>query len=265
MYIKKWNLEELPYELIKEIGKTTWKQVTIGESGAYTYLLTDEQEQSRYLKIIPRKLNLSMEREVEILKWLEGKLPVPKVLLFTGDNEYEYFLMTEIIGIHSCDPSFGNDLPKLVRLLAKGLRMVHSIDISNCPFDQRLSVKIKEAEYRTVNGLVDEDNFDDIRQGRKAVDLFQELLAEKPANEDLVFTHWDYCLPNIIINNGGISGFIDWGRGGIADRYQDIALAARSLARNFDAKWVPLLFEEYGIDNVDYSKIEYYKLLDEFF
>lgn len=92
--------------------------------------------------------------------------------------------------------------------------MIHSVDIKNCPFDQRLSIKLKEAEYRMVNGLVDEYDFDDIQQKKKAVDLFQKLLTTKPANEDLVFTHGDYCLPNIIINNGDISGFIDWGRGG---------------------------------------------------
>lgn len=264
MDMKKWDFEALPGELRTEIGKSIWKQITIGRSGAYTYMLSDEV-QNRYLKIMPRKLKMSMEREVEILKWLEGKLPAPKVLLFTGDTEYEYLLMTEVKGTHACDPSFGSDLPKLVRLLAKGLRMIHRIDIKICPFDQRLSIKLKEAEYRVVNGLVDEDDFDDIRQGRKAVDLFQELFVAKPAGEDLVFTHGDYCLPNIIINNGDISGFIDWGRGGIADRYQDLALAARSLASNFGAKWIPLLFKEYGIDHIDYSKIEYYKLLDEFF
>lgn len=265
MDTKKWDLEALPDELRIDIGKSTWKQVTIGESGAYTYLLSDEQVQNRYLKIMPLKLKMSIEREVEILKWLEGKLPVPKVLLFISDTEYEYLLMTEVKGIHSCDASFKSDLSKLIRLLAKGLRMIHSIDIKNCSFDQRLSIKLKEAEYRVVNGLVDEDDFDDIRHGRKAVDLFQEILVAKPVNEDLVFTHGDYCLPNIIINNGDISGFIDWGRGGIADRYQDLALAARSLEYNFGAEWIPLLFKEYGIDNIDYSKIEYYKLLDEFF
>lgn len=262
---KKWDLEALPEELRIKVEKSKWKQVTIGESGAYTYMLSDESGQNRYLKIMPRKLNLSMEREVDLLKWLEGKLPVPKVLLFIHDSEYEYFLMTEVKGIHSCAPSFESDLLKLVRLLAKGLRMIHSVDIKECPFDQRLSIKLKEAEYRTVNGLVDEDDFDDIRKGRKAIDLFQELIATKPAEEDLVFTHGDYCLPNIIINNGDIGGFIDWGRGGIADRYQDIALVARSLAYNFGEKWIPLLFKEYGMDKIDYSKIEYYKLLDEFF
>lgn len=255
----------LPGELKIEIEESCWKQITIGESGAYTYMLSCEQKQNRYLKIMPRKLRTSMKREVEILKWLEGKLPVPKVILYTKDAEYEYLLMSEIKGICSCDSTFSNDVPKLVSLLAKGLRMIHSIDISDCPFDQRLSIKIKEAKNRADNGLVDEDDFDDIRLGRKAIDLFQELLETKPDKEDLVFTHGDYCLPNIIINNWDISGFIDWGRAGIADRYQDLALASRSLARNFDEKWIPLLFKEYGIDNIHYSKIEYYKLFDEFF
>jgi len=57
--------------------------------------------------------------------------------------------------------------------------------------------------------------------------LLQELLDKKPAGEDLIFTHVDYCLPNIIINNWDISGFIDWDSGGIAGRYQDLALACQ--------------------------------------
>jgi aminoglycoside 3'-phosphotransferase II len=53
----------------------------------------------------------------------------------------------------------------------------------------------------------------------------------------------------------------------VADRYQDLALAARSLEYNLGRKWVDLLFEEYGISlkEVDWVKIEFYQLLDEFF
>lgn len=263
MDINKWNVEALPKELRREIENNTLKQITAGKSGAHVFLL--EGTENRYLKIAPRKLKMSLDREVQILKWIEGKLPAPKVLLFTQEMDFEYLLMTEVKGIPSYDPSFRNDLPKLVGLLAKGLKMIHSIDIKNCPFNQRLSVKLKDAEYRMLNGLVDEDNFDKSRYGKKAVDLFEELLVTKPSDEDLVFTHGDYSLANIIIDNGDIGGFIDWGRAGISDRYQDLAIAARSLANKFDAKWVPLLFKEYGIENIDYSKLEFYKLLDEFF
>ena len=258
MDINKWNVEALPKELRREIENNTLKQITAGKSGAHTFLLKGTE--NRYLKIAPRKLKMSLDREVQILKWIEGKLPAPKVLLYTQEMDFEYLLMTEVKGIPSYDPSFRNDLPKLVGLLAKGLKMIHSIDIKNCPFNQRLSVKLKDAEYRMINGLVDKDNFDKSRYGKKAVDLFEELLVTKPSDEDLVFTHGDH-----IINNGDIGGFIDWGRAGISDRYQDLAIAARSLANKFDAKWVPLLFKEYGIENIDYSKLEFYKLLDEFF
>lgn len=259
----RWDIDKLPKALQDKVEDSTWHEITVGESGAYTYLISGI-EKNNYLKIISHKLNKSMEREVRLLNWLEGKLPVPKVLLYIKDEEYEYLLMSEIKGICSFEPSLGSDIPRLVKLLAKGLRMIHSIDIGDCPVDQTLNIKIREAKMRMMQGLVEEDRFDNIRYGRKAEDLYLELLAKRPDTEDLVFTHGDYCMPNILIDNWDIGGFIDWGRGGICDRYQDIALASRSLIYNFGERWVPLLFEEYGLENIDYAKIEYYKLLDEF-
>ena len=78
-----------------------------------------------------------------------------------------------------------------------------------------------------------EDDFDEVRAGHTAVDLFGELLATAPADEDIVFTHGDFCLPNIILDRGAddeveITGLVDCGGAGIADRYQDIALAVRT-------------------------------------
>ena len=42
-------------------------------------------------------------------------------------------------------------------------------------------------------------------------------------------------------------------------------VAEGALAHNHGAEWVPLLFREYGIREPDLSRVEYYKLLDEFF
>lgn len=90
-------------------------------------------------------------------------------------------------------------------------------------------------------------------------------MRTRPATEDLVFTHGDYCLPNVVINGDAVSGFIDLGLAGVADRYQDLALGARSLTYNFGLEWVPLFFETYGIVQPAQARIDFYKLLDEFF
>jgi aminoglycoside phosphotransferase len=142
--------------------------------------------------------------------------------------------------------------------------MIHNLPITDCPFDARLDYKIELAEKMLKNGLVDERDFDEIRQGRTPKDLFRELIESKPDSEDLVFTHGDYCLPNIILENGKLNGFIDWGNAGSADRYQDIALLARSITYNFGAEWTEVLFAILGI-KPDAQKIHFYTLLDEFF
>jgi aminoglycoside phosphotransferase len=92
-----------------------------------------------------------------------------------------------------------------------------------------------------------------------------ECAAAARESEDLVFTHGDYCLSNIMISDGEVSGFIDWGRGGVADRYQDLALAIRSIIYNFGKEHVPLFLDAYGVKELDEAKIYDYQLLDEFF
>jgi aminoglycoside phosphotransferase len=148
--------------------------------------------------------------------------------------------------------------------LVNGLKKIHELPIENCPFDTQLDYKIKIARERMIKGLVDEEDFDEERQGRTAEDLFQELIATKPPDEDLVFTHGDYCLPNVIIENGKLNGFVDWSGAGVADRYQDIALLTRSVWYNFGEEWAENVFEIYDIEP-DWKKIEFYKILDEFF
>ncbi|HLJ81410.1 MAG TPA: APH(3') family aminoglycoside O-phosphotransferase, partial [Ktedonobacterales bacterium] len=194
-------------------------------------------------------------------------LPVPEALAFVEDAASAYLLLSEVPGIMSCDASFADDIPVLVRLLAAGLRQLHALDYSTCPLDQRLDRKLALAAENIAAGLVDEAEVDPRGHAEDAPGLLRWLMEHRPAAEDLVFTHGDYCLPNILINSAhtAISGFIDLGRAGVADRYQDLALAARSLAYNFGPGWEPLLWQAYGLTSVDAAKREYYVLLDELF
>jgi len=256
------DLATVPEELHRLLGNETWHAVTIGNSGTFVFRIGES-----YLKVNPASAVDRLDDERARLAWLQGRLPVPQVLYYGTDASYEYLLLSAIPGIMACEQSLRDDIPKVVRLLAQGLRMIHSIPIHDCPFDRSLPVAMELARRRTELGLVDESDFDAEQAGKHASDLYAELLEQRPQTEDLVFTHGDYCLPNVLLDwqRNRISGFIDLARAGIADRYHDLALAARSLAFNFDARWIPLLFQEYGLAEPDEDKIRFYKLLDEFF
>jgi kanamycin kinase/aminoglycoside 3'-phosphotransferase-3 len=104
------------------------------------------------------------------------------------------------------------------------------------------------------------------------LDLWNWLVEHKP-NEEPVISHGDYCLPNVFVEDDRVSGFLDLGSAGLADRWQDIALCYRSLKHNYDGTYGETprpdfdpntLFQELGIEP-DWNKIKYYLLLDELF
>ena len=72
-------------------------------------------------------------------------------------------------------------------------------------------------------------------------------------------------MPNILLQNSEISGFIDLSRAGVADRYNDLAIASRSVRYNLGPDFEDLFFEYYDLDQVDEDKIAYYRMMDELF
>jgi aminoglycoside phosphotransferase len=90
----------------------------------------------------------------------------------------------------------------------------------------------------------------------------------RPANEDLVVGHGDPCLAIALFDDHGrLTGRIDVGRGRVADRYNDLALATSDLAGTWHRAYGDRLLRRYGIEAecVDDTKIPFYRLLDEFF
>jgi aminoglycoside 3'-phosphotransferase-1 len=61
-----------------------------------------------------------------------------------------------------------------------------------------------------------------------------------------------------------VVGCIDVGRGGIADRYQDLAILWNCLGE-FDGELQARLFQRYGIAEPDRRKLAFHLMLDEMF
>lgn len=256
----------IPDELWKLLDGAEFEENQVGCSDTKVYKVVNNiNHQNSYLKISKNK-HETFKYEVELLKWLKGKLPVPEVLYSGNTAEYEFFLMTEVPGKDCSNVEDFSDKSKLAEALAEGLKLIHSVEISDCPFNQRLDFKLNNAKFNVENGLTDEDDINSTDSSRTGEGILKTLYETKPRREELVLTHGDYCLPNIILNqNYELAGFIDWGRGGVSDKYQDIGIACRSIKHNIGEDMIQIFLKKYGLDYVDKAKIEYYILLDELF
>ena len=241
----------------------------IGKSGSAVLCYGD-----MVLKIEPKQARFASD--VAMLRWLEGRLHVPKVLCALQDGERQYLLMTRMPGKMACDRELMKDPESLVQLLAHALQTLWAVDISDCPRARTLEDDLREARERVEQNLIDLDDVEPETFGPGGFESPAALLAwleeNKPPVEP-VLSHGDFCLPNVFFEEGQLSGFIDLGDCGISDRWRDIALCHRSLRHNFCGKYAAcpmpdfdpdLLFDKLGIDP-DWEKLRYYVLLDELF
>jgi kanamycin kinase/aminoglycoside 3'-phosphotransferase-3 len=239
------------------------KQNTIGMSNARVYRCVSSAR-TLYLKIGPKHDEL--EQEVRNLRWTQGKLPVPEIIEYVSDDNADYLLVSEICGSMACAEYYLNNPLEALAVLAEGITLFHSVNIRDCPFKNTLDIKLRDAADNIQHSLVDMDDWEHNSARFASPDAMLDfLINNKPAYEELVFTHGDYCLPNIFGEGAHVTGFIDMGCASVADKWQDIALCIRSLWHNFHTReYDELLLRKMGISN-DVKKLEYYILLDELF
>lgn len=263
----------LPEKIADMVANEEYDLDDIGMSGSSVLIYRD-----KILKV--QEYNSEAENEYRMIRYLEGRLSVPRIYAWERSEDKAYLLMSKCRGEMACAPGYMKDPALQCKMLAEGLKRLWSVDISGCPCDQRLTHKLVQARYRVENGLVDTDNVepDTFGEGgfRDPAELLQWLCQNMP-KEEPVLSHGDYCLPNVFGIREEPTGYIDLGRSGIADKWCDIALCYRSLAHNYDGKYKcgreedvcadfdgELLFRELGIEP-DWEKIRYYILLDELF
>lgn len=259
--------EKLPEGLKELISGKKFVQESIGMSGGRVYISEDS-----VLKI--ESDTRSSSATAEIMKWLEGRLPAPRVLYHEILEGESFLLMSRIGGKMACDSYYMERPRLLIPLLAKALKMLWAVDISDCPRCRGLDEELSEAEYRVKHGMVDIENTEPETFGeggfKDPEELLEWLKSHKPTYEP-VLSHGDLCLPNIFFEGEAVGGYIDLGDTGVGDKWRDIALCYRSLKHNSDGAYgniydidPDMLFEELGIEKNE-EKLRYYTLLDELF
>ena len=260
---------ELPLNIKKLLDGEEYKIDNIGKSDSQVLIFRD-----RVLKIV--KYSSENEEKIQMFRWIDGKLPVPKVICYEEDENFQYLLMSKVSGTMSCDEYYMSRPDILMPLLAEAIKMLQSVDISGCTRDCGLDELLKEARFRVENSLVDTSDAEPETYGENGFKNPNELLIWLENNRpefEPALVHGDLCLPNIFLDKDKVSGFIDIGGMGVGDKWQDIALCYRSLVHNangvYGGKVYPgiepkALFDSLGIEP-DWDKIRYFILLDELF
>ncbi|HLU71648.1 MAG TPA: aminoglycoside 3'-phosphotransferase [Nonomuraea sp.] len=183
------------------------------------------------------------------LRWLKRWANVPDVVAFEGN-----VLVLAEAGWRSLDRK---PPPEAGTIMGRALRALHAIPVEECPFDERLDVKLDRAAERVRAGLVDRAAVAARHAGLTPEQVYDKLLLERPADEDPVVTHGDFTPANVLASYSGEAIFVDLGELGVADRYMDLAVALLHLSEPAAADFLAA----YGLDEVDEAKLAYYQSL----
>jgi len=257
----------LPAKISLLLLKKTGHANTVGMSGSSVTVYDD-----LVLKV-DRNIDKS-RKTAAVMQWLEGRIPAAQLIAHEITGGKSWLLMSKVAGKMCCNKYYMEQSEVLLRGLTDALKLLWSTDSTGCPRTTTISDLLKEAEYRVEQGLVDVENTEPDTFGPGGFRNPEHLLhwlTDNKAESHLSLSHGDFCLPNIFMDQGRFSGFIDLDDFGIGEKWRDIALCWRSLKHNCDGHYGNI----YNIDpnclfdlleiQPDWDLIHYHLLLDELF
>ena len=257
----------LPSSLRERLEGYDFRPSAVGESDAHVFRLRSASGQpDLYLKYADGSAADDLTDEMSRLRWLAAYLPVPDVVSFFRDHDRAWLLTTVLEGASAYDLLESEPARReaVVDALACFMLRLHAIPAERCPFNSQLPLRLHRARQRIDDGLVETDDFDDERDGWTAEQVWAAIHAYHLPNSAPVVTHGDFSLDNILIIGDAVSGCVDVGRLGIADRYQDLAILWNCL-REFGPELQERLFRQYGLCAVDRDLLDLHLSLDELF
>lgn len=205
-----------------------------------------DREDGFFLKSAPAG---SLEKEAAMTDFFYQKGLGVQVLGYVTE-EQDWLLTRRIPGEDCLDPMYLSDPKRLCDTTAELLRQLHDTDPEGCPVD-RTADYIALARENRQQKRYDATLFPDNWGYACAEDAWKVVCDAAPALQRDTLLHGDYCLPNIILKDWQLSGFIDLGSGGLGDRHIDLFWGIWSLSFNLKTeRWKDRFLDAYGRDKI---------------
>ncbi|MFD5574381.1 APH(3'') family aminoglycoside O-phosphotransferase [Streptomyces cadmiisoli] len=247
-----------------------WLPVTTGESGAFVFRSADA---GRYAKCVPVADTADLAAERDRIVWLSAQAVPGSAVLDWYDTGAGACLVTSAVSGIPADQLSAEDRRGAWDRIADAVRRLHEVPVSQCPFHWGLDTMIALARDVVAREAVNPQFLPFEQQHTPPTDLLTRLAQQAPQRRaqeahDTVVCHGDLCLPNIMLNPQtlDVSGFIDLGRLGQADRYADLAVLLTNARETWtdeeQAQAADVAFaERYGIA-LDHDRLRFYRHLD---
>lgn len=265
-----WSGPQAPSLALFGIRGDDWLPVAAGESGASVFRTADA---ARYAKCVPAADAAGLAAERDRIAWCgDHGIPGPRVADWAANDVGACLVTSAVPGIPA-DRVSAEDLSAAWDRVADAVRRLHEVPASECPFSRGLDTMVTLARDVVARDAVNPEFLPPEQEHVPTAELLAHITAQLPTRRaqepaDTVVCHGDLCLPNIVLDprTWDVSGFVDLGRLGTADRYADLALLLANSretwpdedrARTADAAFA----ERYGIA-LDHDRLRFYLSLD---
>lgn len=228
---------------------TTQAQDRSSSPEAKVYYFPDS---ALYLKSAPGG---TLQNEATMDSYFHQKGLGPEVVSYVpGETDW---LLTRAIPGESCiHHAHLADPRRLCDILAQSLRMLHSLDYAHCPINNRTETYRRSVGENYRAGMGDLRLLSDHWRISSREEAWQIAERGLPHFRQDTLLHGDYCLPNILLRDWQLSGFIDLGFGGVGDRHIDLFWGLWSLEFNLKTNaYTQRFLDVYGRDWVESDKL----------
>lgn len=230
---------EVPDHVIDLVGPLDiWEELPATSPGSSRVWLTD----GHAIKWAPIDELVSLTKEATNGRWLHERFPCAGVVDLLPDG----WLITErLAGVPAHRVDLHGNAEAAAHGAAKTLAALHALPIGGAPFAGGWDGLAHLLTGSVERGAVDATYLPEPYSRYAPEELLTIWRQGRPLDEELVISHGDPSLPNILLDQGELTGVVDLGGMRVVDRHFDLAIAQRSVQRNLGGDAVFLFFETY--------------------
>jgi len=255
------GFEPLPEKIISRL-QPGYNLLAESRLGGIILEVEDRERGPAILKIGKSRCAEDLRNEVARLNFLSGRLPVPEIFIFIEKNGCACLLISKLQGTAGHVSCGTYSIDNIIQRYAESLQRIHCLAVEDNSMPQAISKIFSCAEKMVSEKKINCVEFEKATS-MTPVQLLNYLEKRMGDVRENIFTHGDYCLPNIILNTDTTS-VIDWGQGAISNINRDFMSVELSIRMNFGEGYIKMFYDYYHGETPNPELIQYFLFLDQF-